>query len=72
MPPDAFEASQRRWLMVAAVLHLAAMVLVMAGLVRLTPLTMSFSIGLAGALLAAASAIYMAGVVRGLRRRRIL
>jgi hypothetical protein len=72
MPPDAFEASQRRWLMVAAVLHVAAMVLVMAGLARLTPLTMSFSIGAAGALLAAASAIYLAGVVRGLRRRRIL
>ena len=72
MPPDAFEASQRRWLLVAAVLHVAAMVLVMAGLVQLTPLTMSFSIGAAGGLLAAASAIYLAGVVRGLRRRRIL
>ena len=72
MPPDAFEASQRRWLLVAAVLHLAAMVLVMTGLARLTPLTMSFSIGVAGALLAAASAIYLAGVVLGLRRRRIL
>jgi hypothetical protein len=72
MPLEAFEAAQRRWLIVAAVLHLAAMLLVMLGLVRLTPLTMTFSVGAAGALLALGCAIYLVGVVVGLRRRRIL
>jgi len=72
MTPDAFEASQRRWLLVAAALHVAAMLLVILGLVRLTPLTMTFSVGAAGVLLAAACGIYLLGVVLGLRRRRIL
>jgi hypothetical protein len=72
MPLDAFEAAQRRWLTVAAVLHVVAMLLVMAALVRLTPLTMSFSMGAGGALLALACTIYLVGVVAGLRRRQIL
>jgi len=72
MPLEAFEAAQRRWLMVAAALHIAAMLLVILGLVRLTPLTMTFSVGAAGALLGLACAIYLVGVVLGLRRRRIL
>jgi hypothetical protein len=72
MPPDAFEATQRRWLTVAAVLHIAAMLLVILGLVRLTPLTMTFSVGAAGMLLALACAIYLIGVAAGLRRRKIL
>ena len=72
MPLDAFATSQRRWLLVAAGLHVAAMLLVILGLVRLTPLTMTFSVGAAGMLLAAACVIYLLGVVLGLRRRRIL
>jgi hypothetical protein len=72
MPPDAFQAAQRRWLMLAALLLIVAMLLVMLGLVRLTPLTMTFSVGAAGTLLALATVIYLAGVVVGLRRRRIL
>jgi len=72
MPLDAFEASQRRWLVVAALLYIAAMLLVILALVRLTPLTMTFSVGAAGMLLAAACAIFLVGVAVGLRRREIL
>jgi hypothetical protein len=72
MPLDAFEAGQRRWLVVAALLYIAAMLLVMLALVRLTPLTMTFSVGAAGMLLAAACGIFLIGVALGLRRRQIL
>jgi len=72
MPLDAFEAAQRRWLVVAALLYIAAMLLVILALVRLTPLTMTFSVGAAGMLLAAACAIFLVGVAVGLRRREIL
>ena len=72
MPPDAAQTAQRRWLMLAAALHIAAMLLVIFGLARLTPLTMTFSVGAAGALLALACVIYVVGVVVGLRRRQIL
>jgi hypothetical protein len=74
MPPDPHEPrpAVRRWLVVAALLHIAAMLLVMLGLLRLTPLTMTFSVGAAGMLLAVACAIFMIGVVIGLRRRQIL
>jgi hypothetical protein len=72
MPLDAYDAAQRRWLSVAAVLYIGAMLLVMLGLVELTPLTMTFSVGAAGGLLALACAIFLIGVVLGLRRRQIL
>ena len=72
MPLDAFEAGQRRWLVVAALLYIAAMLLVILALVRLTPLTMTFSVGAAGMLLAAACGIFLIGVALGLRRRQIL
>ena len=73
MPPD-YQPGRalRRWLMLAAVLHMAAMVMVMLALVRLTPLTMTFSVGAAGMLLAAACGIFVVGVTLGLRRREIL
>ena len=72
MPLDAFEAAQRRWLVVAALLYIAAMLFVILALVRLTPLTMTFSVGAAGMLLAVACAIFLVGVAVGLRRREIL
>jgi hypothetical protein len=72
MPLDAFEAAQRRWLVVAALLYIVAMLLVILALVRLTPLTMTFSVGAAGMLLAAACGIFFIGVALGLRRRQIL
>jgi hypothetical protein len=74
MPPEHYEPGRavRWWLLTAAVLHCAAMVLVMLALVHLTPLTMTFSVGAAGGLLAAACTIFLAGVTLGLRRRRIL
>ena len=72
MPPDAFQVAQRRWLTLASVLLIVAMLLVILGLVRLTPLTMTFSVGVAGMLMAVACAIYLIGVVLGLRRREIL
>jgi len=72
MPLDAFEAAQRRWLVVAALLYIAAMLFVILALVRLTPLTMTFSVGAAGMLLAAACGIFLIGVALGLRRRQIL
>lgn len=74
MPPDAPQPGRavRRWLVAAAALHALAMLLVMLALVRLTPLTMTFSVGAAGGLLAAACGIYLVGVTVGLRRRNIL
>jgi len=73
MPPDYQPGpAVRRWLMLAAVLHIAAMVMVILALVRLTPLTMTFSVGAAGMLLAAACGIFVVGVTLGLRRREIL
>ena len=73
MPPEYQpDKSLRRWLIVAAVLHIAAMLMVMLGLARLTPLTMTFSVGAAGTLLAIACAIFLVGVALGLRRRQIL
>jgi hypothetical protein len=73
MPPEYRPGKAvRRWLVVAALLHITAMLLVMLGLTHLTPLTMTFSVGAAGALLAAACVIFLAGVTLGLRRRQIL
>ncbi len=74
MPPDAYQPGRavRRWLVVAAVFHAVAMLLVMLALVRLTPVTMTFSVGAAGGLLAAACGIFLCGVTIGLRRRHIL
>ena len=73
MPPDYRPGrAVRRWLTVAAVLHIAAMVLVMLALVRLTPLTMTFSVGAAGMLLSLACGIFVVAVTLGLRRRQIL
>ena len=74
MPPDAYQPGRavRWWLIGAAVLHAIAMLLVMLALVRLTPLTMTFSVGAAGGLLAAACGIFLFGVTIGLRRRNIL
>jgi archaellum biogenesis protein FlaJ (TadC family) len=78
MPPDdapaptAARASARRWLLVAGALQLIAMLFVMSGLVELTPLTMTFSVGGAGMLLAVAAGIYVVIVVRDLRRRDVL
>ena len=74
MPPDTQRPARgvRWWLIAAAALHALAMLLVMLALVRLTPLTMTFSVGAAGGLLAAACGIYLVGVTVGLRRRNIL
>ncbi len=73
MPPDERLGTPLRWwLVVAAVLHAVALLLVMAALVRLTPLTMTFSVGIAGAMLATACCIFLIGVAVGLRRRQIL
>lgn len=62
----------RRWLFAAGVLHCAGMLLVMSALVRLTPLTLTFSLGGGGLLLATALGIYIVTVAYDLRRRRIL
>ncbi len=56
----------------AGLLQCVAMLLVMGGLVRLTPLTMTFSVGGAGILLGLACGIYVTTVALDLRRRRIL
>jgi hypothetical protein len=58
--------------MVAGLLQVIAMLLVMGGLLRLTPLTMTVSVGGAGALLALACGIYLLTVTLDLRRRDIL
>ena len=70
--PPAARPRTRRWLFVAGVLHCAGMLLVMSALVRLTPLTLTFSLGGGGLLLAAACGIYVITVAYDLRRRRIL
>ena len=73
MPPEERLGTPLRvWLLLAAALHVAAMALVMTALVRLTPLTMTFSVGIAGGMLAAACAIFLIGVTVGLRRHQIL
>jgi hypothetical protein len=58
--------------MAAGLMHVLAMLFVMSGLVRLTPITMTFSVGAAGTLLAAACGIYVVSEALDLRRRRIL
>jgi hypothetical protein len=77
MPPDRsglpeMPPVRRRLRVAAGALQGVAMLLVMAALIRLTPLTMTLSVGLAGLLLALAGAIYVLAVVTDLRRRRIL
>jgi hypothetical protein len=73
MPPDGgLGRSMRWWLIFAAALHAGAMLLVMGALLSLTPLTMTFSVGVAGGMLAAACGIFLVGVTVGLRRRQIL
>jgi len=77
MPPEQPTPSvpprgKRRWLVIAGLLQVAAMLLVMSALARLTPLTMTFSLGGGGFLLALACGIYIVTVALDLRRRRIL
>jgi hypothetical protein len=76
MPPErstsAVTPLRRRLRVVAGVLQAAGMLLVMTALIRLTPLTMTFSVGVAGLLLALGGALYVLAVVSDLRRRRIL
>lgn len=80
MPPEerseAARADRRalraRWLMLAGVMQVLAMLFVMSALVSLTPLTMTFSVGAAGILLALAGAIYVVTVVLDLRHRDLL
>jgi hypothetical protein len=59
-------------LIFAGMLQAVAMLLVIAALIRLTPLTMTFSTGAGGALLVLAAAIYVLAVVTDLRHRRVL
>lgn len=63
---------RRRWLIVAGLLQVIAMLLVLGAFVRLTPLTMTFSVGGAGALLALACGIYVVTVALDLRTCDIL
>jgi hypothetical protein len=63
---------RRRWLILAGLLHCTAMLLVMGALLRLTPITMTLSVGGAGALLGLACGIYIVTVALDLRSRRIL
>lgn len=75
MPPEATPEGRprtHRWLVVAGVLQIVAMILIMSAIVRLTPLTMTFSVGGGGILLAAACGIYVVTVATDLKRRRIL
>ena len=78
MPPDessaptAARVSARRWLTFAGLCQVLAMLFIASALVELTPLTMTFSVGGAGMLLALAAGIYVVIVVRDLRRRDIL
>jgi hypothetical protein len=70
--PTTARRTRRRWLMAAGLMQGLAMLFVMSGLVRLTPITMTFSVGAAGMLLGAACGIYVVTVALDLRHRRIL
>lgn len=72
MAPDAREKARRTrqaWLTLAGVLQVLAMLCVMSALVKLTPITMTLSVGGAGMLLGLACAIYLVVVVLELRQR---
>ncbi|MEB2286189.1 MAG: hypothetical protein OZ922_16090 [Myxococcales bacterium] len=67
----AARSRQRVWLVAAGLLQIVAMLLVLGALVRLTPLTMTFSVGGAGILLVLACGIYLVNVMMDLRHRSI-
>lgn len=72
-PDDDANGKARRirgaWLTLAGVLQVLGMLCVMSALVKLTPITMTLSVGGAGMLLGAACGIYVVVVVLELRRR---
>ena len=74
MPTPAPEKPPRvnRWFLVAGAINIAGMLLVISGIVRLTPTTMMLSVGGGGMLLTIALLIYVANVAYDLRRRNLL
>ncbi|MCC6765505.1 MAG: hypothetical protein IT293_12670 [Deltaproteobacteria bacterium] len=74
-PEEVGRAAARRtrqgWLTLAGLLQALAMLCVISAVVKLTPLTMTFSVGGAGILLGLACGIYLVIVVRELRQRNI-
>ena len=74
MPPEGMTRERARrtrqtWLRLAGLLHLVAMICVASALWKLTPITMTLSVGGAGMLLALACAIHLVVVVLELRHR---
>lgn len=61
-----------RWFLLAGAINIAGMLLVISGIVRLTPTTMMLSVGGGGTLLAISSAIYVVNVAYDLRKRNLL
>ncbi len=61
-----------RWLLLAGAINIVGMLLVISGIVRLTPTTMMLSVGGGGALLTIALVIYLANVAYDLRKRNLL
>jgi hypothetical protein len=74
MPPPLSERPPRvnRSFLVAGAINIVGMLLVVSGIVRLTPTTMMLSVGGGGALLAVALLIYLVNVAYDLRRRNLL
>jgi hypothetical protein len=61
-----------KWFLLAGAVNIAGMLLVISGIVRLTPTTMMLSVGGGGMLLAIAMLIYVINVAYDLRRRNLL
>lgn len=63
--------TRRAWLTLAGLLQALGILCVMSALVKLTPITMTLSVGGAGMLLTLACAIYVVVVVLELRQREL-
>lgn len=61
-----------KWFLLAGAIQIAGMLLVISGLVRLTPTTMMLSVGGGGTLLAISLVIYLVNVAYDLRKRNLL
>ena len=72
MPPPDRPPRVNRWLLLAGAINVAGMLLVMSGIVRLTPTTMMLSVGGGGTLVGISVVIYLVNVAYDLRRRNLL
>lgn len=72
MPAPEKPPRLNRWLVLAGAIHIVGMLLVISGIVRLTPTTMMLSVGGGGTLLTISLVIYLVNVAYDLRKRNLL